>query len=305
MAGSGSAASQARTSASSRRLRTPPVDGSVASGRATPGMLRACPRRRAAEPGRCPSGCGRPVRRWRRPPRSCASTRRPGADGGGHGDRQGGRPRRPPPGTARRGTLAEPVTPEVPEVPEVPAGVAWLVGDEERRCGLVLALDAVNFGSGWHPLLRKRVGLSGARTVATAFTEWWIDLAGPVRHSSSRSSTVAMDPAAPCWQRHSTSPPAANRADSWRTSPQASPSWPAGSSTPHDGRWSCPRSRPAARPPGSPAPGPAPPLGRPPGTRRPARLGLYKRAQIAAADWRSPGSPRSATSIASPAWPTT
>jgi hypothetical protein len=61
--------------------------------------------------------------------------------------------------------------------PEVPA--EWLVGDVEHRCGLVLALDAVNFGSGWHPLLRKRPGLSGARTVAAAFTEWWVDVGWP------------------------------------------------------------------------------------------------------------------------------
>ena len=88
--------------------------------------------------------------------------------------KQTGRPssRRPPPSrTGAPGTPARPVTPEVP--------AEWLVGDEERRCGLVLALDAVNFGSGWHPLLRKRAGLSGARTVATAFTEWWIGLGWP------------------------------------------------------------------------------------------------------------------------------
>jgi Queuosine salvage protein len=35
----------------------------------------------------------------------------------------------------------------------------------------VLQLDAINFGSGWFPTLRKRPGLSGYRTVATAFAE--------------------------------------------------------------------------------------------------------------------------------------
>jgi hypothetical protein len=35
----------------------------------------------------------------------------------------------------------------------------------------VLQLDAINFGSGWFPTLRKRPGLSGYRTIAAAFTE--------------------------------------------------------------------------------------------------------------------------------------
>ena len=35
----------------------------------------------------------------------------------------------------------------------------------------VLQLDAINFGSGWFPTLRKRSGLSGYRTVAAAFCE--------------------------------------------------------------------------------------------------------------------------------------
>jgi Potential Queuosine, Q, salvage protein family len=34
-----------------------------------------------------------------------------------------------------------------------------------------LQLDAVNFGSGWFPTLRKRPGLSGYRTIAAAFAE--------------------------------------------------------------------------------------------------------------------------------------
>jgi hypothetical protein len=35
----------------------------------------------------------------------------------------------------------------------------------------VLQLDAINFGSGWFPTLRKRPGLSGYRTVAAGFAE--------------------------------------------------------------------------------------------------------------------------------------
>jgi hypothetical protein len=44
-------------------------------------------------------------------------------------------------------------------------------GDPELRAGFVCALDAVNFGSGYFPLLRKRPGHSGYRTVEAALRE--------------------------------------------------------------------------------------------------------------------------------------
>ena len=49
----------------------------------------------------------------------------------------------------------------------------WLAteGDAESRAALVIALDAINFGSGYHPLLTKRPGLSGAVTMATSLRE--------------------------------------------------------------------------------------------------------------------------------------
>ena len=45
----------------------------------------------------------------------------------------------------------------------------WAVagGDDEARVATVLALAAVNFGSGWHPVVRKLPGCSGAVTMAT------------------------------------------------------------------------------------------------------------------------------------------
>jgi hypothetical protein len=46
-----------------------------------------------------------------------------------------------------------------------------LEGGVERTVSYVVALDAVNFGSGWFPVLRKRPGLSGYHTVAAAFRE--------------------------------------------------------------------------------------------------------------------------------------
>ena len=49
----------------------------------------------------------------------------------------------------------------------------WAVDhpDPEAAVALVLALDAVNFGSGWHPVVRKRPGCSGAVTMATNLRE--------------------------------------------------------------------------------------------------------------------------------------
>jgi hypothetical protein len=41
----------------------------------------------------------------------------------------------------------------------------------EDTVAFVVALDAINFGSGWFPVLHKRPGLSGYHTVATIFRE--------------------------------------------------------------------------------------------------------------------------------------
>ena len=46
-----------------------------------------------------------------------------------------------------------------------------LQGSEETTLAYILTLDAVNFGSGWFPRLRKRPGMSGYFTVATALEE--------------------------------------------------------------------------------------------------------------------------------------
>ena len=41
-------------------------------------------------------------------------------------------------------------------------------GDDETMLAFTFLLDAINFGSGWFPVLTKRAGMSGYRTVATA-----------------------------------------------------------------------------------------------------------------------------------------
>jgi hypothetical protein len=62
-------------------------------------------------------------------------------------------------------TLASDDPPLLPE--EQPAAGS----DEDAVAAEVVAWNAVNFGSGWFPLLRKRAGLSGARTLASAWAD--------------------------------------------------------------------------------------------------------------------------------------
>lgn len=45
------------------------------------------------------------------------------------------------------------------------------LGSVEDTVAFVVALDAINFGSGWFPVLRKRPGASGYHTIAATFRE--------------------------------------------------------------------------------------------------------------------------------------
>ena len=49
---------------------------------------------------------------------------------------------------------------ESPPAPDLAPGEP-----DERRAAFQLTLNAINFGSGWFPTLRKRPGMSGFRTV--------------------------------------------------------------------------------------------------------------------------------------------
>jgi hypothetical protein len=51
-------------------------------------------------------------------------------------------------------------------------------GDREQRAAFWLTLDAINFGSGWFPTLRKRPGHSGYLTVAAGVKERFADHGG-------------------------------------------------------------------------------------------------------------------------------
>ncbi|WDT94483.1 hypothetical protein JDY09_04325 [Thermoleophilum album] len=47
----------------------------------------------------------------------------------------------------------------------------FLDGGRSEVCAYLLTLDAINFGSGWFPTLRKRPGRSGYRTIASALAD--------------------------------------------------------------------------------------------------------------------------------------
>ena len=49
----------------------------------------------------------------------------------------------------------------------------YLEGPREDVASYLLTLDAINFGSGWFPTLRKRPGMSGYYTVAWSLADWY------------------------------------------------------------------------------------------------------------------------------------
>jgi Potential Queuosine, Q, salvage protein family len=57
--------------------------------------------------------------------------------------------------------------------PELDAETHYLEGAPEDVADYMLALDTVNFGSGWFPTLRKRAGMSGYFTVAASLADRW------------------------------------------------------------------------------------------------------------------------------------
>ncbi len=64
--------------------------------------------------------------------------------------------------------VLEPGTP-----PALDAERHYLDGAPEDVADYMLVLDSINFGSGWFPTLRKRPGMSGYFTVASALADFW------------------------------------------------------------------------------------------------------------------------------------
>ena len=63
------------------------------------------------------------------------------------------------------------------------------IGDDESSAAFILALDSINFGSGYFPYMRKREGMSGYHTVATSLRDFVAE-GGPI----TVSRLVEMDP---------------------------------------------------------------------------------------------------------------
>jgi len=57
--------------------------------------------------------------------------------------------------------------------PALDAKRHYLEGSPEDVADYMLVLDAINFGSGWFPTLRKRPGMSGYFTVAASLADRW------------------------------------------------------------------------------------------------------------------------------------
>jgi len=68
--------------------------------------------------------------------------------------------------------------PAAAQVPPLDPHAHALEGDREQRAAFIICLDAINFGSGWWPTIRKRPGRSGYFTIATALAEHFRE-AGP------------------------------------------------------------------------------------------------------------------------------
>src|SRR3954451_8564044 len=78
---------------------------------------------------------------------------------------------------------------EPAEPPDLDPQVHYLEGAPADVARYLLALDAINFGSGWFPLLDKRPGLSGYFTVAWNMSDEW-RANGPWSPADLRSMTT-------------------------------------------------------------------------------------------------------------------
>ena len=67
-------------------------------------------------------------------------------------------------------TLARAASTSHPE-PDASAGPPATETEREARAAYWLTMDAINFGSGWFPTLRKRGGLSGYNTISAALRD--------------------------------------------------------------------------------------------------------------------------------------
>jgi hypothetical protein len=72
-------------------------------------------------------------------------------------------------------TAIETYAVEIGEASPPPAPGPAIGEDRESRAAFVISLDAINFGSGWWPTIRKREGLSGYSTIEAGLAERFRD----------------------------------------------------------------------------------------------------------------------------------
>lgn len=92
--------------------------------------------------------------------------------------------------------------------PEPPPDLPLAVADRESRAAFVLCLDAINFGSGWWPTIRKRPGRSGYATIEAGLAERFrVEGAWPARElmrlsAADVAQVTGQDPAHPLMEQY-------------------------------------------------------------------------------------------------------
>jgi hypothetical protein len=84
-------------------------------------------------------------------------------------------------------------------------------GDRESRVAFVICLDAINFGSGWWPAIRKRPGHSGYFTIAAGLTDrfrtagHWLAAELTQLSAADLATVTGQDPALPLMEQFAAS----------------------------------------------------------------------------------------------------
>jgi hypothetical protein len=101
--------------------------------------------------------------------------------------------------------------PAAAELPAADPASHFAEGDREARIAFVVCLDAINFGSGWWPQIRKRPGRSGYFTIAAGLTGRfreagpWSALELTQLSAADLASVTGQDPALPLMEDYAAS----------------------------------------------------------------------------------------------------
>ena len=101
--------------------------------------------------------------------------------------------------------------PATPELSPADPATHFAEGDREACIAFVVCLDAINFGSGWWPEIRKRPGHSGYFTIAAGLTEHFRAVGPWSAHELIRlevadlAAVTGQDPALPLMEQYASS----------------------------------------------------------------------------------------------------